>query len=280
MSERRVNVSEEDWGALLSVLADDALDDDAFDLDEDDSLDELLAPSDEVRNVSRRIAGQYVEILATFAAGAFGRRTDPVSLSRAGTAVDALLRLASAAGDTDQEALLHELLDLIGPATSGPANSRTRQNALAQLRDWLPRFGATLEHEDAERLTKLVQWDRGTVPLLEELRGLTGIGPKRLQRLYSAGLFTIDTVAASDPADVAAVTGIPLNLAEEVVDATRRYASAERMRFLEELREGAVRLRRMLAVVPDDSTEFRTRATSALEEVERTLQTLKVPETP
>ena len=140
---------------------------------------------------------------------------------------------------------------------------------------------AALRNYVLSRLQSVPGWRRASrAALLDAEQRLTVTDAAAGQRLYSAGLFTIDTVAASDPADVAAVTGIPLNLAEEVVDATRRYASAERMRFLEELREGAVRLRRMLAVVPDDSTEFRTRATSALEEVERTLQTLKVPETP
>lgn len=271
---RRLLGSDEDWGALLDAVGDQ----DLGDFEDDEDYADLLAPSEEVQKVSRRIAGQYVEILASFAAAAFGRRKNPVTLERVSSAVDALLRLARAAGDKDQIALLDELAELVEPVTEGSKTSRHRHNALARLRDWLPRFGETLEQEDRDRLTRLVQWDRDDAPLLEELRGLHGIGPKRLQRLYSAGLFTVDAVATADPTDVAAVTGIPVSLAEEVVEATRRFAEAERMRFLEELQASAHRLRRMMTGKPDQDAAFFERAASALHEVEQTLQNLQKPE--
>lgn len=271
---RRVAVSDEDWGALLDAVGESGI----TDFEEDDeSFADILSPSEEVQKVSRRIAGQYVEILASFAAAAFGRRKGAVTLERVTSAIEALQRLARAADDADQAALLQELHDLVEPATTGRPTSRQRQSALARLREWLPRFGETLEPEDADRLTRLVEWDRESVPLLEELRGLHGIGPKRLQRLYSAGLFTVDAVAAADANDIVAVTGIPQALAKEVVDATRRFAETERLRFLEELQESARRLRRMMNVLPEDDGDFLARANSALQEVERTLQTLNQP---
>ncbi len=269
MSGNRIDAQDEDWAALLAVLGDAELVDRP--LEDDDDLEELLAPSEEVRNVSRRIAGQYVEILADFAAGAFGRRTDPIPANQVRAAVEALLRLAQAAEDTVQVRLLNELLELIGPITEGSSTSRTRQTALARFRTWIPRFADTLERTDAERLIRLVRWERGSVPLLEELRSLRGIGPKRLERLYSAGLFTIDTVASARPADIVAVTGIPLGLAKEIVRATERFAATERLRVVDELREGAAHLRHILTVYKADDPDFYRNARLALQEVERTL---------
>lgn len=263
----RVQASDEDWAALLAFA------DDEEPVEDDDPLD-LLEPSEEVMRVSRRIAGQYVEVLARFAASAFGRNTQRVSSDQVGTAVEALLRLAEASGDTGQADLLRELLGLIKPATSGRPNSRSRQSALVALREWLPRYAATLETEDGERLVRLVEWDRNATPLLEELRGLHGIGPKRLQALYSAGLFTVDAVAGADPMDIHLMTSIPRELAESVVLTTQRFAREERKRCVDNLREGALRLRRILAAVPESDDDLALAASRALLEVERTLQDL------
>ncbi|MCB9676417.1 MAG: hypothetical protein H6737_14940 [Alphaproteobacteria bacterium] len=266
----RVQASEADW-ALLTELA-------SFDIEDDlteSPIDDLLAPSEEVVRVSRRIAGQYVEVLARFSASVFGRDAGRVSTEQVGTAVEAMLRLAQAAEDADQTRLLQELLALVGPVTSGPRNSRPRQSALARLRNWLPRFATTLEPADGERLARLVEWDRDAAPLLEELAAIHGIGPKRLQRLYSAGLFTVDAVAGAHPADIVAVTGIPLQLAEDVVRATRAYAVEERERCLSGMLERVHRLRRILRAVPAENGSVADAAAAALREVERALMEIE-----
>ncbi|TNE91195.1 MAG: hypothetical protein EP330_06000 [Deltaproteobacteria bacterium] len=265
-----------DWEALgddLSALMEPIEGFDDADLA--DLTQELLAPSEELGRVSRRIAAQYAEVVASFAASAFAGRANEATLAQVEAAVDALRRLADASGDTQQDRLLGELWRIIGPATTGRLNSRARQSALVQLREWIPRFADTLEAEDAERLIGLVEWDSSAVPLLDELATLHGIGPRRLQRLYAAGLHNVSVVAAADPQDVAEVTGLPRELAARVVAATREYAFTERRRCLEGLRDRALRLRNILDSVPlDEDGRLHDLAADALREVEATFQRL------
>ena len=123
----------------------------------------------------------------------------------------------------------------------------------------------------AKQLCRLLE--RDAAPLLAELAEIHGIGPKRLGRLYAAGLFTVDSVAGSDPQDIVAVTGIPEKLAVAVVESTHAYALEERQRCLSGLVEQAHRLRRILKAVPMDDVV--TAAAAALREVERTLHSLE-----
>ncbi|MEZ4316260.1 MAG: helix-hairpin-helix domain-containing protein [Myxococcota bacterium] len=266
-----VHATAEAWAALADGLRIGNLEVDTDPLE--DLTEELLLPSEELGRVSRRIAAQYAEIVTSFAASAFRGDVRKATIEQVGNAIEALLRLASAAGDHTQSALLDELLGLVQPATTGRLNSRPRQKALAALREWIPRFAATLEDEDRERLTRLVVWDTATAPLMDELSELKGIGPKRLQRLYSAGLFTVDAVVGADPDDVAAVTGLPRDLAARVVEATGTYAHIERRRCMEVVRERTRRLRNLLVTLPGTGDPELTRlAREALREVEETFR--------
>ena len=279
MSGKQTSIlaSDEDWAALLG-------DGDSFELGDLEESDfgtgdltvELLEPSEELGRVSRRIAAQYAEVLASFAALAFRGQATAGAIEQVESAIDSLRRLAEASNDPLQVSLLFEVREFIRPATTGRTNSRARQSALVSLRDWIPRFAQTLERDDAARLGSLVSWDDGAAPLMDELSELRGIGPKRLQRLYAAGLYTVDVVATADPQDVAAVTGLPLTLAESVVKTTRTFAIEERRRCIEALRERAVRLRHILKTVPagTDDLELSELAQEAIREVESTFRHL------
>lgn len=268
-TEREVLATAEAWAALadgLGLFAEGTLEVDTDGME--DLTEELLAPSEELGRVSRRIAAQYAEIVASFAAHSLRGDVRRTTVEQVGVAIESLLRLASASGDREQSGLLEELLGLVEPATSGRLNSRARQGALTRLRDWIPRFAATLEAEDQAHLTRLVVWDTDTAPLMDELGELRGIGPKRLQRLYAAGLFTVDAVAGADPDEVAAVTGLPRDLSVRVVEATEAYASQERRRCMEAVRERAVRLRNLLSTLPaGGDPELNRLAREALREV-------------
>jgi hypothetical protein len=218
-----------------------------FDADEPGTMSDLLRPSDELTRVARRIAGQYVGVLARHAAAAFGRgaASDGGSVR---ASVDALRRLATAAGDQLQVALLEEFVALLDALEGGP-KGRSRQRGLTALSGWIPRFAATLEEEDARHLLALVKWERGSEPLMDELATLKGIGRRRLARLYAAGLFAVDVVANASPDEVAQVTGLPRPLAVEVVEHTRRFADDEQRRCLEELRDRARKLHALLQSV-------------------------------
>lgn len=269
--------------SITRIQADDAawsmlLDQEAFDFSDDlteTPLDDLLQASDEVLRVSRRIAGQYVDVIAKYAASAFGRSaTAAVGLDQVQSAATTLLRLANASNDVEQVALLDHLLGFLH-ATADKKSSRARDRALAQLRAWIPAFALTLEQQDADRLLSLVEWDSGSAPLLDELAEIRGIGPRRLQRLYSAGLFTVDVVASAHPDDIVAVTGIPNRLAHDVVSATQSYALEERQRCTRGIVQQVHRLRHVLRASPEGGSEFAEATAAALREVQAMLSEIE-----
>lgn len=267
-------LSEADWDLLAE--SDLVLSSPLIAADDEPSTEELLAPSEELTRVSRRVAAQYAEVLAAFARQALAGKARVTSTDHVEAAIASLLRLAQASRDSVQVALLEELTGLIEPCVTGPLRSRARQSALVRLRDWIPEFAETLEQEDGAVLIEIISWDRGGAPLMEELANLRGIGPRRLGRLYAAGLHNVAVVATADPEEVAAVTGLPLALAERVVEATREYAVEERRRCLESMQDDAARLRSLLDAVPiapDDPLDELVRRTMG--EVESTFLHLR-----
>lgn len=231
----------------------------------DEVHDLLTETSDELAAVSGRITGQYAEVLARFAARAFGGGADASDLEAVRTTVANLRRLSRVAGSPRQR----ELLDEIDALTARVVTDRSgeRRRALARLQEWVPAFAETLPEEDARSLVGVLRWEKGAVPLLDELATLRGIGPRRLERLHAAGLFTVEVVGHADPDDVAAVTGIPRPLAARVVEAARRYAEAERRRCVEVLRENASRLARMVRGSPEEADGLRPQLAEILRDV-------------
>ncbi len=266
--EDALDASQEVWDLLSGG-------DVEWEADDDTDNNDLLAPSDEVARVSRRIAGQYVEVVASFAAAAFAGRANRASADQVAAAIDALGRLATAAGDAAQADLLAELRGVVQASTEGPRRGRARQRALTQLGRWIPRFARHLERDDAERLLRTVRWSEGAAPLMEELAAIKGIGPRRLQRLYAAGLYTVEVVAKASPGEIAEVTGMPVALAEKVVEQTVAYAQSERRRCLEGLRERARRLRSILLTTPlEGDGDLSDLVDEAMREVEATFRHL------
>jgi Helix-hairpin-helix domain len=191
---------------------------------------------EELLRLTRRIAGQYVEVLAGSLALAFMGKDNTATDSQLAAALETMLRLADACGAEELGRALREM-DLL---VRDWQERRLRRAAfIHSLRESVLNLCRCLEPEDAASLKKLVVYSRRSLPLLDELAALPGIGPRRLNRLYSAGLFTVEAVGAADPMEVAQVTGLPRKLAEEVVRATRSYADAERRKSLEELRSRA-----------------------------------------
>lgn len=245
-----------------------------LDFDADDEVtQELLMPSEELGRVARRIAGQYVAVLAHYAAAAFGRTRHDGAL-QVRNSVDALTRLAHAAEDSGQLSLLTELEQLLD-GLEAPRGSRAARRSVSALSGWIPRFAETLEPEDATALLDLVRWEKGTMPLLDELATIRGIGHVRLSRLYAAGLFSVDVVANAPPEEIVQVTGLPRALAEEVVQRTRRFAEEERRRCLEEMKDRALRLQTLVKTIRFAEDEpVHQLAVEAMAAVEKALQGL------
>jgi len=232
-----------------------------------------------LQHVAQRISGQYGELIATWSARVFASSSPAETAGMVGTATN-LLRLAESSEDTRQQALLTELLEILRLLEGTQPCTRRGETARVRLRDWLPAFANTLTGEDAERLLSLVQWDDDATPLLEELRGIPGVGPRRLTRLYSAGLGNVDVVASASPSDIAAVTGIPLSIAERIVERSRDFALHERERCIQDIHRRAMRLKSLLATMganPDPALVEAARA--ALSHVEGAFQNL-IPHPP
>jgi len=212
---------------------------------EDTDLGALLVPGTAVQEVASRIAGQYAEVLAAYIEQLFRQRR---AEGLATDTVSQLRRLAEGVGNLDQVRMLDELIEASGQVFSAPTR-HSRQLALNRLRSWIPDFAGTLDPTDGERLLAVVSWEAGSLPLLDELRNIHGIGPKRLARLYSAGLYSVGVVASAQPSEVAEVTGLSEALATEVVRAAQQFADTERQRCATEVRDRARRLKRVLVGV-------------------------------
>ena len=210
---------------------------------------------EELLRLTRRIAGQYVEVLAGSLALAFMGKDSSATDSQLAAALETMLRLADACG-ADELGRARREMDLLVRDWQ-QRRPRRRAAFIHALRDSVLSLCRCLEPEDAASLKKLVVYERRSLPLLDELAALPGIGPRRLGRLYSAGLFTVEAVSAADPMEVAQVTGLPRKLAEEVVRATRAYADAERRKSLEELRSRATDALSTLRLMRPDLREDR-----------------------
>lgn len=68
-----------------------------------------------------------------------------------------------------------------------------------------------------------VRYKRNSNGLLEEFRKIKFIGTQRLQRLYAAGLTTIEAVEGASTIDIAVTTGISFELAEKLKQTAEEY---------------------------------------------------------
>jgi hypothetical protein len=115
-----------------------------------------------------------------------------------------------------------------------------------------------------------VEFDAREIPLFGELAALPGIGPRRLERLFCAGLFAVEVVSGADPMEVAQVTGLPRALAVEVVTRAREFESEHRRRTVLEMRTRLAEFQHVLAGL-DRATnaELWAMARDAVDEMQR-----------
>ncbi len=226
-----------------------------------------LAPSSELRDVTRRISSQFLEVLQVAASGLFAGRDARGGGSQLLTALDALDRLAAAAQDEPHRALLAEIQPHARTFAADPRGG-LRDRFLARLRPWLVRYAAHLGEADGARLRSLVAYDPDAVPLFAELAAIPGIGPRRLERLFCAGLYAVEVVSGAEPAEVAQVTGLPRALAEDVVTRARGFAEERRRRCVLEMRGRLAEFQRVFeAIDPASHPELWALARSAVQEM-------------
>lgn len=234
-----------------------------------------VAPSDELRDVTRRISSQFLDVLHVTVSALFAGREARAAAAQLVAALDSLRRLSVAGHDDAQRELLDEILAQATAFVQDP-KGRARDRFLARLRPWLLRYAEQLGGDDGARLRALVEFDARELPLFSELAAIPGIGPRRLERLFCAGLHAVEVVGASDPAEVAAVTGLPRALAVDVVTRARDFQEQSRRRTVLEMRARTAEFHRIVAGIDRErNSELWAAATAAAQEMQAVLARLQ-----
>lgn len=193
--------------------------------------------SHEARALARALGAQYVEVIAHYAVDALMGRT-----SRHAPKLKAVLkdsrRLAHEMGDGELLTMYDELNELID-AFASAATGEPRVIASRRLRDWVMTFADLVGDEPGQKLRRVVVFRKGVHPLISHLREVRGIGDKRLERLYAAGLLTTETLVEAEPKELANIVGIPLRLARAVVEACQRFSDQQRLSHVKSLKTAA-----------------------------------------
>jgi hypothetical protein len=232
-----------------------------------DDAPAVVAPSPELLAVTNRIASQFVGVLHATASRLFSAKDPRGALQQLTSTLDALRRLAEASRDEAHLALLAEAEDEAARFAAAP-HGRARDRFLARLRGWLPRYADHLGGDDGDAIRGLVHFDPDAVPLFGELREIPGVGRRRLERLFCAGLWSVEVVSAADPAEVAQVTGLPRALADDVVARARAWAEEHRRKTVVDLRARLAEFARILAAIdPAAAPDLHALAAATIDEM-------------
>ncbi len=192
----------------------------------DDEIEDSseVEASPELMVVTHRIAANYIEVLASGAARVLrgDQVEDAVNMILA--SVGDLERLARASDDTVQLKMLTRLLDALECYEARRQRDCGHARFRDLLRGWLRDFAEYVAPAASQSVRDLVDFDLDEVPVFSLLIELRGMGPRRLSRLYAAGLYTTEAICSASPEDMACVTGLPRELALEVVECVRADA--------------------------------------------------------
>ncbi|MEL6349537.1 MAG: helix-hairpin-helix domain-containing protein [Myxococcota bacterium] len=233
--------------------------------------------SGELVRLGRQLTGQYIDVLANYTQAVFSNQGNAGTGKGLHGALTSLIRLADATGDAD---LLDQLQRLLALTEQGVPTRRTaRDRFLRALRERVLHIADCLQDADRDRLRELILYDRAALPLLNEIGNIHGIGPRRLERLYCAGLFTVKRVEAASPEDISATTGIPMTLSERIVATTRAFAESRRRNSVEEMRDRIqVFLNTLPQLDPSKDRALIQSAWSALGQLQEALNRLEADE--
>lgn len=258
---------------LDQLLLGDGLEDDS----PEESDDDQPAPSAELIALGRRLSGQYVDMLAHFTRRAHAEASGSEELTAPVIgALSPLIRLNQAVDDRALGAALSALLALLEEGI--PEHQVPRTRFLQQLREYILAIADHLDEADADRLRTLIHFDQATVPLLDELSKIRGIGPRRLERLYCAGLFAVAPIAAATPEEITSVTTIPLHLSAEIIRVSRAFGRARRQRCVDDLRRQIGAFVQLLPDLDDEGDQaLLADAQQSLEALQRALASRRKP---
>lgn len=253
----------------------------------DDELLQVMAPptsesfvapevSGGARSLARMLGAQYAEIIAHYAIDALAGRSSKHA-PKLEQIIRNFKRLATEMGDHELLGHYEQLAELI-KAFGAQLSTEGRQQVSQRLRDWVMTFADLVGGEAGQKLRRLVVFKKGVHPLISHLREIRGIGDKRLERLYAAGLLTTETLAEADPAELSAVVGVPRKLARQVVEACQRFAESQRVSHVRSLRNVVGEVARVLQQVdPNDDSHVRlvTAVRETIIELERAVREME-----
>ncbi|MFK7930961.1 MAG: hypothetical protein AB8H79_22440 [Myxococcota bacterium] len=190
-----------------------------------------------LQSLGRDLAVQYVDTLGDYAVSVFAREDNEKGRLQVRAAVTSMLDLASATSDTSFSQTLGDWLTLLSAPTPRKAIARTRH--IKQLKTMVQDFAELLDAQGQQQLLSIVQYRGRSSPVMAFLRQLPGIGSRRLERMYLAGLNDVDRLCLAEPEELRLVTGMPLTVAQNTIASAREFAEEERKRALHALTERA-----------------------------------------
>lgn len=91
-------------------------------------------------------------------------------------------------------------------------------------------------------------------PLIEEIRKIKYIGPKKIQRLWSAGLVSIDIYLNARPKEITEVTGIGEELVVKIIKVAKDFKIASEKKRIEDLKRMIASLENeLISLSPSES---------------------------
>ncbi|MFO0751533.1 MAG: protein kinase [Myxococcota bacterium] len=177
--------------------------------------------SEEATALTRQLAAQHLEVLAQCAADAVeGRRitSDP----RVDRALNQTLRLAREMEDEALVGYLERLRALF--ARVAVADAADHAIFARRLRDTMLSLGELAGGPAEARLRSICLRRRGLHPLAARLRALSGIGDRRLSKLWEAGLLSTESLIDADPSDLVSAARITRALAVRVIRVANEHA--------------------------------------------------------
>jgi hypothetical protein len=198
------------------------------------SLGGQLSPSRAAIDLARRLGASYVEVVAQIASEALlGKplRHGP-EVRRVVMDVDRLARQL-------EDSLLVELNQRLPPLVDALLAAHTPEARVAvaqRIREWVLSYAAAVGGEHGLKLRRRMMYRRGVHALATHLRGIKGVGERRLDRLYRAGLLTEEALAEAAPDDLAAAAFIPRRLAHEIVTTCQRLCRERRIHMVKSFR--------------------------------------------
>lgn len=188
----------------------------------------MIDPQDRphLHSLYTQLVSQYLEPIAQFMHLIRREAKSTDTLEGFRNLLMPILQLTDTMDVAEQREIIQGFLDTLQQMQEHRGNFTYRQ--LEPLNELFDQLLNSLGQQIREQYLATCYYKRNSNPLLEEIRRVKYIGPKRLQRLYAVGLVTVEAISKATAQEIVEVTGLPLKLAEQVIEVTRAFMVQER----------------------------------------------------